>query len=491
MTSRAENLDFDLLPERAREFFDLSESSRIALKRRYIQLINIYKPETQPLKFQAIRVAYELMGDWLDGGYDITASGGFSSSKHDDSKAADHETVAVWMRRYNIDEEDLEEAGSAFMRQMLDDSSESPDQTDQDWLIAQLAEHDPVPVQLELKQKQSKTVYQYYALAVLADVCGDDENSFIDWLLEGLKAYPDEPGLRGVVFAYAKSAVGAPAAETAHLLESLAHALSADLYFYTTEVLWHDYAEKVDEATFDELLDRCEAVIAEYEMGGKVAFYLGLVKRLWFTRDDAWLDRRVQYLDDFYDDVHYDIPHFMRSYKQLFAALTPYKATRDAFLGFSHPLRQQIDAMIHTYCEADLEDAARAVLETQHRLIKGGDELLTAFPLGDPTAVPALEVLRTIVNDHLHDDSDRVAIVFQHRTESFVRDSVKELGAAYDTSWRHAVGEFVRSTDISPEAVAERMRAMAAEDGFELAALAAMVEMDTATKFIHAATRFN
>jgi hypothetical protein len=395
------------------------------------------------------------------------------------------------MRRYNIDEEDLEEAGSIFMRQMLDENAEAPDQPDQQWLRERLAESDLATVRQELEQREDKTVYQYYALAVLADVCDGGQKTFIDWLLEGLKVYPDEPGLRGVVFAYAKNVVGAPAADTAHLLESLAHALSADLYFYTTEVLWHDYAEHVDAAAFDALLDRCEKVIAEYEMGGKVAFYLGLVKRLWFKREDSWLDQRVQYLDDFYDDVHYDMPHFMRSYKQLFAALKPYKATRNAFLGFNHPLRHQIDAMIQTYCEADLEEAARAVLETQHSLITGGDELLTAFPLGDPTAALALDVLRTIVNDHLHDDSDRVAIVFQHRTESFVRDSVKALGAAYNTSWRHAVGEFVRSTDISPEAVAERMRAMAEQEGFELAALAAMVETDVATKFIHAATRFN
>lgn len=296
---------WDLLPLQPETFFGLEGDFDLRdLKRRYNTLLRRFKPEKFPEQFQRIRSAYETLHDALryeeeDGIQFHREKTQFDwnaptrpqhrppSSDRREEQEGDRESEA---RRDAQADSDVPSSGSSQQRGPGPSYTQQDDgllpTVEQRPLHQRVAEEPPEALYREFRNRQPKTPFDYYALAVLSDVVEDDPLSFPRWLLQGLKEHPNEQGLFHLLREHFAS--DPPPGTVAELLKGVSQIVRGDRFYYLTERLWDRLLREVPFKTFRRTLEACEANLLN--LGGVLLVSLAALAILLYF--DAWLPRR-------------------------------------------------------------------------------------------------------------------------------------------------------------------------------------------------------
>lgn len=385
---------WDLLPHDPEGFFELESGyDRKDLKRRYNALIRRFKPERHPEEFQRIRAAFEHIDDSLRYGRTYQSPMGFESIASD--WAGDGWPGSTGSSHGRAGESDNVDGGAATPAAREPGSArpsahrpgrsqpgrrgptpaERTAPASPPALFERLASESPAALYEELSRRADKSAYDYYALALLADVTvPDDPLQFLKWLLAGLKAHPHEPALFLLLQEYFRTPL--PAKLVPKLLAAVSTALTDDRFYFLTERLWDRLLRETPFDVFRRTLARCEANLLDYRIEGKLAFYMHILQPALWKADDAWLDAAFSFIEEHYEEI----PEHLEYELEITFLLRDYRGMQDEFLD-GDPVRAAIDRTLRGYCVLDQQEFDRLFLECQLILAGDGDAVLDAFPV--------------------------------------------------------------------------------------------------------------
>lgn len=161
-------LDWSLLPDHPEKFFGVSKNDdEREARRAYTRMIRIYKPDSHPDEFMKIRAAYEKLtllrniqrSEAVSGEEESPATDGDSSVMEDDNNGADEAKPVSLLTS----------------------------------LRERLQLEDPVSAYAWMRNQPLTSPVHYYCLGLLSDVVKEDKQSnFETWVLEGVRAFPDD-----------------------------------------------------------------------------------------------------------------------------------------------------------------------------------------------------------------------------------------------------------------------------------------------------------
>lgn len=344
-----------LLPHHPQAFFGLPEGfDRVALKRRYNQLIKQFKPEKFPAEFKRIRAAYEALDQNLR--YDADASN--LSAFPPSFPAAFPNEVSPETTPHSLHRATEKPPDRAVPRSWKE----------------RLADATPEECLRELRDRKDKTAIDFVAWAVLEESeAAEDRYIFLRYLLSGLKEWPHDRGLNELLQQYFLQDVA-----DHELMESLlltARMLRNDRFFYLTEGLWDRLLQRVPFAEFRQTLELCEQQLMDHRVGSQLVFLLHILPKAMWVADREWLDRAWKFLDE------QGGPQLWRFETDLefLVLLRDYLQARDVLIG-DNELRQEMDSVIRSYCFDQEPKFDRTYLACAVRLASEDEAVLKAFP---------------------------------------------------------------------------------------------------------------
>lgn len=344
---------WELLPHDAVGFFALGDSfDRKDLKRAYNKLIRQFKPEHHPAEFQRIRAAYEELDE------DLRYHGGANRQRVP--------TPQDWKTEEN-----------AKLDSPVANETRSPK-----GLAERLKSESPDTLFTELKVKQNKTPYDYYALAVLSDLVEKSAAGFGGWLVQGVAEHPSEGALKQLLHEYFRSpAIGKQASKVLlKLLPALAKAVRTDDFYPLTEPAWQVVLRECEFYEFSAALQQCERELRDSHIVGRMAFLIHILKSAaWRDPDpenESWSARQFAFIEENFEAI----PPWLEWDVDLLGLAREYLAVRGEFAAGS-PLRTRMDAALKDYFSEAQEVGDRSILACQMELLGNSDALLEEFPI--------------------------------------------------------------------------------------------------------------
>ncbi len=337
------------MPGRPAEFFGLRKGfERNDLRRAYNSLIKVYKPERNPEEFQRIRGAYEQLDEQLRYGRTIVQQ----------------PVAREWT-----------EQEPPIVRREVVTTTAKPAK-----LVDRLRDESPEAIYGELKDKASKSPFDFYALALLSDVVEPAPLSFANWFVAGIAAHPAEIALQQLLHDFFR---GPQHVDQSHLLVTLlpavARAVRNDHFYPLTEAAWLMVLRDRPFHEFERLLAECEAELCDAQIAGKMVFTIQLLKTaMWRDPTGAWTQRQCEFIDQNFEQI----PNWLEWEVDLLGAARDYRAVRDRSLQ-PGTLRHQIDEAIVAYFSEPQHVGDRAVLAIQVEILRQSDQLLEEFPIAD------------------------------------------------------------------------------------------------------------
>ena len=270
MTGSPDHPDWDLLPGNPAAFFGLSlPVDRSALRRRYVAFIRVHKPEKDPEAFQRIRAAYEALcrhPDLEDGMPSPADPGEHDTGGADGVGFRDRmEPVPVW---------------------------EEPRTRIRDELSRRLSTASTGEIYRDLQQRDDLEWFHYVALAALADVEEPDQPAaFTRWVIEGLRRFPEAPGLEALFDALAHRPMPGP-----HAVEVLRMArdrLPGPQFCTWTEPIWVRLAGTMPFRVWHSLYDELVAHATDLNIDDRQVLLFRALRPLLFTANPVWLDEQI------------------------------------------------------------------------------------------------------------------------------------------------------------------------------------------------------
>lgn len=416
-----------LLPRDSEKFFGLEAGyDRKDLKRAYNQFVKRFKPERFPNEFQRIRAAYDSLQDALR--YDIASSQG----------EGEPEMPSRFTERV------------AFLTAPPPATVQSPAPvepraaaTTPPSLEERLAQTSPEHLYRELRESSQKSPRDYLALALLADAVNEDrraDESFGEWLLQGLAAHPGNWDLAQLLREYLTAVTAIDTLLT--LLPRCAATVRDDRLHYITERAWD---RLLREATFEQFricLEQCH-LLSHQLNHNQLAFQLHILRLAMWKADDDFLDSLREPLEDHF----FDLDGAAQADYELLSALLTYRSHRDEFVKRGS-VAQRIDQAIQDWCLQDEPQGDQSVLDCQHFLNRHGQRLLEAFP--DPNEVLdwllipwetiVADVEERLDDEQPHDDQE----VIRH-----TRDFLIRLNRRTKRTTRHMIGLTLIAADLA------------------------------------------
>ena len=394
--------NWGLLPYKAREFFGLdSEFDRKALKRAYSKLIRRFKPERYPNEFQRIRAAFEQLENELRYGQPAISAGNSIEAYTWQADSKTPETAAA-------------------------ETAAAPQPT----IRQRLQTEEPVAIYKELSAKQSKSPYEYFVLASLADVVTQDDTLYFKWLLTGLKDHRDDPGLFLLLQQFFKR--DHKPALLQSLLLTTSKIVNHDRFYFLTEKSWQKLLNQMEFTRLKQLLARCEENLNDHRNRCQVVFYAEFLRAAIWVADPQWLEEKFRAIEGVSS-------HSMASQEfELLDILKEYHQQRDQLVGDS-PARRQIDQAIRDYFMLEERDGDRAVVECQTSLANDAQSLLDAFPkLDGGQRLAPMMLLWLLINN---DVSQRIGVELRYQSKSRKEkkrfaDRVYSLISDLDETWQ-------------------------------------------------------
>lgn len=353
--------NWNLLPHNPEAFFELDEGyDRKDLKRRYNRLLKQFKPEKFPQEFQRIRAAFEELDNQLRYGRRVNGP-----------------SIVL----PDIDwEQSLQSSPATGAGHQASRQQQPPPQTR---LWERLEETSPQSLLHELKQKNQKCPFDYYALAVLSDTESDrDESIFLKWILKGLTEHPQDPALFRLLYQLLRGEYSPKMCRV--LVKSVANVIHDDRFYMLTEPLWDKLLASEDFSRLAKLLEGCESKLKDYRVNGQVAFYMHFVKKAMFRSSNSWLSRAF----DFIEDHHDALSGQSEAELEVLQALRAYRELRREFLD-GNELFTALDEVFVDYCELEDFQAEKKFLNLQVQIASAEWDVLEAFPVEVDPAIEA------------------------------------------------------------------------------------------------------
>lgn len=345
MADSADTPNWDLLPHDPIRFFELADGfDRKDLKRAYNRLLRVFKPEKFPAEFQRIRAAFEQLDEHL--------------RYHGGAAPSSPPVQQVWQ----TDDRTAEDAAQSQPRKLS--------------LADRLHTESPGALYQELKQRQGRTPYDYYALAVLSDVVVDSSKEFAAWLVEGIAAHQSDGALKQLLHDYFREA---PAAEMLlELLPRVAKAVRSDEFYPLTEPAWQTVMRECKFHEFTTAYDNCEAELRDSHIVGRMAFLIHMLKSaLWRDEQlDGWAARQLRFIEENFSSI----PPWLEWDVELLGLAREYLLVRQQFAAGS-PLRGHMDAALKDYFSQPQQVGDRSMVAAQMELLSSGDALMHEFPI--------------------------------------------------------------------------------------------------------------
>ncbi|MCE3015814.1 MAG: hypothetical protein LW870_08085 [Pirellula sp.] len=354
-----EPVDWNLLQHNPQAFFGLPISfDRKDLKRAYNVWLKRFKPEQYPTEFQRIRAAYELLESQLR----------FQRNQElppEDSirpTLSDTDPVSLPDNSGHSQEKQSPVEPVAFVRELL-------------------ARKDREGAVLELSQKEQKTSFEYYALAVLSDFtqsCAEEDSTgFVDWILAGLETHRGDPSLLQLLRAYLREA-SMNKRDMKRILERIVTIFPNDWFYYLSEPLWLRFVHEVDWSTFVETLQQCDRMIRDPRQYGRLAFKTRLLRAALFRAPDDWCKETLDELEENSQSMNSSLlPEF-----EIVAGLLTLKQRAERFLS-KGPMSQRIFDSMRSYCEDSEEVWQKKIIASQAILAANPSAVLSEFQYTD------------------------------------------------------------------------------------------------------------
>jgi len=354
-----EPVDWNLLQHNPQAFFGLPASfDRKDLKRAYNVWLKRFKPEQYPTEFQRIRAAYELLESQLrfQTNQEVPLEDGIRPT------LSSTDTVSLPDNSGQSLEKQTPVDPVAFVRELL-------------------ARQDREGVFFELSQKEQKTSFEYYALAVLSDFtqprAEEDSSGFVDWILAGLEVHRGDPSLLQLLRAYLSEA-SMNQRDMKSVLERIVTIFPIDWFYYLSESLWLRFVREVDWSTFVETLQQCEHMIRDPRQYGRLAFKTRLVRAALFRAPDDWCKETLRELEDNSQSMNSSLlPEF-----EIVSGLFTLKQRADTFVS-KGPMSQRIFDAMRSYCEDSEEVWQKKIVSSQAILAANPSAVLYEFQYTD------------------------------------------------------------------------------------------------------------
>ena len=354
-----EPVDWNLLQHNPQAFFGLPASfDRKDLKRAYNVWLKRFKPEQYPTEFQRIRAAYELLESQLrfQTNQEVPLEDGIRPT------LSSTDTVSLPDNSGQSLEKQTPVDPVAFVRELL-------------------ARQDREGVFFELSQKEQKTSFEYYALAVLSDFtqprAEEDSSGFVDWILAGLEVHRGDPSLLQLLRAYLSEA-SMNQRDMKSVLERIVTIFPIDWFYYLSESLWLRFVREVDWSTFVETLQQCEHMIRDPRQYGRLAFKTRLVRAALFKAPDDWCKETLRELEENSQSMNSSLlPEF-----EIVAGLFTLKQRADTFVS-KGPMSQRIFDAMRSYCEDSEEVWQKKIVSSQAILAANPSAVLYEFQYTD------------------------------------------------------------------------------------------------------------
>lgn len=392
---------WELLPHDPVGFFGLAEGfDRKDLKRSYNALLREFKPEKHPAEFQRIRAAYESIEQQLRYGRELIRrprtsrynwpSEAQSRPESTPPEAKPPSPVSADPSRPPPESTRPKGADAAASHRRSGEDNRrtatpaAPPQATERPLIERVLDESPQSLYAELRNKAAKSPYDFYALALLADVVQrDDPLLFLKWLLTGLKAHPHEPALINLLQAYLQHEIADQ--DCRRVLLAVAKAVPDESFFYLTERLWDQALRCLSFEDFDAVLRQCEVGLSDHRVQGRVVFYTHILRAAMWKAPREWVERTLTFLNQ-----HGEwITHHLEYDLELTTRLWEYHQARASFLN-GRAARQRIDQAIESFCTLESRAGERTLVECQAYLAGNPSEVLSAFSLHQPFPREAL-----------------------------------------------------------------------------------------------------
>jgi hypothetical protein len=404
---------WSLLPGDPLAFFGLpSGFARQDLRRSYSQLIRRFKPETHPAEFQRIRAAYEALDVQARYGKTSPAGSAFASASlweaaagaaarahpTSDSRAGDDDRC---LPLSELAPSPVETATPASKRRPSSIPSPVARHAAPPSLASRLAEESPAKVYKQLAASNEKSAYDFYVLALLADVVvPDDRLAFLKWLLSGMRQHGDDPALARLLQDYLR--MDLPTAELPRALVAASKVVTNDRFYFLTEAAWDRVLRDADFALFRRTLDICEANLHDCRIEAKTVFYVHLLRAALCKGEALWLDEKFAAVEanamemDPSLEADWELTLLVREYCR--------HAERFAAGG---RLRRRMDQAIRAFCTQPSLQAARLFVECQNEIARDAFGVMESFPL----AIPG-------------DDVESRALALWHMISAWISDEI-------------------------------------------------------------------
>ncbi|MEM8865357.1 MAG: hypothetical protein AAGF31_07380, partial [Planctomycetota bacterium] len=316
-------------------------------------------------EFQQIRAAYEQLDRMLRYGGSFQAMPNVASSdwQHDAGDA--------------VSQNDAAEGHSGTVGGGAAPIAAPPD------LHERIASEPAEDLYAELRTKPDKSPFDFYALALLSDVCDRrDGLQFARWLLEGIRKCPDDYALPRLLQAYFRGPL--PDGALAKLLVASAKAIGRDAFYPITEPGWDVLLRGESLDTFVATLRKCEPQLQDISIAGKMAFTIRALRvASWKTagakpESAAWVSEAMDFVESNFEQI----PPELEFEVDLLGLMQEYLSVRDAFVA-AGGLRGRLDQALQVYFTSDQVPGDREIVERQLELATDTDGLLYAFPAVD------------------------------------------------------------------------------------------------------------
>lgn len=356
----SKEIDWSLLPYRAKEFFGVPDDfDRKTLKRAYNKLIRQYKPEKFPDEFKKIRAAFESLEDLLRyGAASILPVSNFQEYAWQ-PKQEPTELVKVAPRKP--------------IRDRLNSES-------------------PVAIYKDTRSRDNKSPYDFFVLATLSDVVTEDPTLYFKWLLTGLQEHPNDPGLVSLIQHFFHQDLDVSFLRSS--LMTTSKVITTDRFYFVTEKGWQRLLRIDDFTMFQKTLARCEANLRDHRNDNQLVFYAELLKGAIWKADQPWIDQKFSLLEG---NIARLGPQLEREL-EILDQLRTYQATANQFTR-GCPTRTALhDAIVNYYC-CDEQEGDAKVIECQTNIGNSAQALLTTFNDDDELSNSSFMMIWYAINE--------------------------------------------------------------------------------------------
>lgn len=385
--------DWELLRRDPQQFFELPEEfDHKELKRSYNRWIRRFKPEAHPQEFQSIRRAYEELDRVLRYG-NTQFSGAFPSNQtapiaRSDSTTQENENVPVIAT----------DAESEFSR-----------------LHKRIREGSPQELYADLQAKPKKTAYEYFALAVLSDICDASENAqFARWLLTGIQEYSHDTALLRLLQSYFQGPL--PATALPELLIDAAKSIGGDAFYPLTEAGWEHLLRNHSLDVFVTTLRECERHLRAINITGRIAFVIRILRvALWKTENASknsleWISEAMLFVETNYEQIPYHADFDL----ELLSLAHNYLGFRRDFVD-GGLLHARLDRTLEIYFTENQTTSDPAIVLQQLQLARDVLAVLEAFPIQDED--PPSQAFYPVWELVSHDVASRYGVAEQEQPD--------------------------------------------------------------------------